>query len=101
MIYTDPTTGATTSTDVQSANYLNRLTPNMFLTILAVVVIIALIIMFVQSNSNNGNSSGAGSGGNGGGGGAATPPSATGFMNPLNATMRANPFMNTPQRQML
>ncbi|AAA66773.1 occlusion-derived virus envelope protein [Autographa californica nucleopolyhedrovirus] len=62
----------------------------MFLTILAVVVIIALIIIFVQSSSN-GNSSG----GN-------VPPNALGgFVNPLNATMRANPFMNTPQRQML
>ncbi|QCF61105.2 odv-e18 [Troides aeacus nucleopolyhedrovirus] len=91
MIYTDPTTGATTSTDAPSTNYLNRLTPNMLLTILAVVVIIALIIIFGQSSSN-GNSSAPN----------VPPPNAMGgFVNPLNATMRANPFMNTPQRQML
>ncbi|AAN28153.1 ODV-E18 [Rachiplusia ou multiple nucleopolyhedrovirus] len=90
MIYTDPTTGATTSTDAPSTNYLNRLTPNMFLTILAVVVIIALIIIFVQSSSTGNNSSSPN-----------TPNANMGFVNPLNATMRANPFMNTPQRQML
>ncbi|USC25977.1 odv-e18 [Palpita vitrealis nucleopolyhedrovirus] len=89
MIYTDPTTGATTSTDAPSANYINRLTPNMFLTILAVVVIIALIIIFIQSSSNGNNSSSP----------AAAPQ--MGYVNPLNTTMRANPFVNTPQRQML
>ncbi|AGA16290.1 odv-e18 protein [Thysanoplusia orichalcea nucleopolyhedrovirus] len=60
----------------------------MFLTILAVVVIIALLIIFIQSSSNGNNSS--------------SPNNPQmGFVNPLNATMRANPFVNTPQRQML
>jgi flagellar basal body-associated protein FliL len=86
MIYTDPTTGATTSTDASGNSYLNRLTPNMFLIILAVVVIIALIIIFMQSSSNGNNSSSP----------AANPQ--MGFVNPLNATMRANPFVAAPQR---
>lgn len=88
MIYTDPATGATTNTEASGTNYLNKLTPNMFLTILAVVVIIALLIIFIQSSSTGNNSS--------------SPNNpAMGFVNPLNATMRANPFVNTPQRQML
>ncbi|AWD33680.1 occlusion-derived virus envelope protein E18 [Samia cynthia nucleopolyhedrovirus] len=86
MIYTDPTTGATTNTDATSNNYLNKLTPNTFLIILAVVVIIALIVIFMQSSSNGNNSSYP----------AANPQ--MGFVNPLNATMRANPFVGTPQR---
>ena len=86
MIYTDPATGATTSTDASGNNYLNRLTPNTFLIILAVVVVIALIIIFMQSSSNGNNSSSP-----------ANNPQ-MGFVNPLNATMRANPFVATPQR---
>jgi ABC-type uncharacterized transport system permease subunit len=88
MIYTDPTTGATTSTDA-SPNFLNKLTPNTFLVILAVIVIIALLIIFIQSSSGNNSSSPSG----------ANPNMA--YTNPLNATMRANPFINTPQRTML
>ncbi|AAC59139.1 occlusion-derived virus envelope protein E18 [Orgyia pseudotsugata multiple nucleopolyhedrovirus] len=84
MIYTDPATGATTNTDAAGNNYLNRLTPNTFLIILAVVVIVALIIIFMQSSSNGNNSSSP----------AAVPQ--MGF--PLNTTMRANPFVATPQR---
>ncbi|QBC75997.1 odv-e18 [Neophasia sp. alphabaculovirus] len=87
MIYTDPATGATTNTDASGNNYLNRLTPNTFLIILAVVVVIALIIIFMQSSSNGNNSSSP----------AATNPQ-MGFVNPLNATMRANPFVAAPQR---
>ncbi|AJD09179.1 occlusion-derived virus envelope protein [Condylorrhiza vestigialis mutiple nucleopolyhedrovirus] len=86
MIYTDPATGATTNTDASGNNYLNRLTPNTFLIILAVVVVIALIIIFIQSSSNGNNSSSP-----------ANNPQ-MGFVNPLNATMRANPFVATPQR---
>ncbi|AAQ91761.1 occlusion-derived virus envelope protein [Choristoneura fumiferana DEF multiple nucleopolyhedrovirus] len=86
MIYTDPATGATTSTDASGNSYLNRLTPNTFLIILAVVVVIALIIIFMQSSSNGNNSSSP-----------ATNPQ-MGFVNPLNATMRANPFVAAPQR---
>ncbi|QDL57013.1 ODV-E18 [Dione juno nucleopolyhedrovirus] len=85
MIYTDPATGATTSTEMSTNNYLNRLTPNIFLIILAVVVIVALIIIFAQSSSNGNNSSSP----------AAANPQ-MGF--PLNATMRANPFVGAPQR---
>ncbi|AAK85689.1 ODV-E18 [Epiphyas postvittana nucleopolyhedrovirus] len=86
MIYTDPATGATTSTDASGNSYLNKLTPNTFLIILAVVVIVALLIIFIQSSSNGNNSSSGG----------ANPQ--MGFVNPLNATMRANPFVATPQR---
>lgn len=85
MLYTDPTTGATTSTDAGN-NYLSRLTPNTFLIILAVVVIVALLIIFVQSSSSGNNSSSP----------AATTAQQMGY--PLNATMRANPFVATPQR---
>ncbi|AVA31112.1 odv-e18 [Oxyplax ochracea nucleopolyhedrovirus] len=88
MIYTDPTTGATTNTDAPNNNFLNKLTPNVFLTILAVIVIIALIIIFIQSSSNGNNSS------------SPNQNQPMNFVNPLNATMRANPF-NAPQRQML
>lgn len=85
MIYTDPATGATTNTDGTVNNYLNKMTPNMFLIILAVVVIVALIIIFMQSSSGN-NSSSPG-------------PNGNAFGNfPLNNTMRANPFVAAPQR---
>ncbi|AHD25500.1 odv-e18 [Choristoneura murinana nucleopolyhedrovirus] len=84
MIYTDPATGATTNTDATGNSYLNRLTPNTFLIIITVVVIVALVIIFIQSSSNGNNSSSPG----------ATPQ--MGF--PLNTTMRANPFVATPQR---
>ncbi|ANF29663.1 ORF_15 [Catopsilia pomona nucleopolyhedrovirus] len=89
MIYTDPATGATTNTDGPTINYLNRMTPNTFLMILAVVVIIALVIIFLQSSSNGNNSS------------SPNPNPPVNFVNPLNATMRANPFVNTPQRTMM
>lgn len=88
MNYIDPNTGASTSTETRP-NFLNKMTPNMFLIILAVVVVIALLIIFIQSSSGNNSSSPSG----------ANPNMA--FTNPLNATMRANPFINTPQRQML
>lgn len=84
MIYTDPATGATTNTDAAGNTYLNRLTPNTFLIILAVVVIVALIIIFMQSSSNGNNSS--------------SPAAAPQMGFPLNTTMRANPFVATPQR---
>ncbi|AOT85484.1 odv-e18 [Cyclophragma undans nucleopolyhedrovirus] len=91
MIYTDPATGTTTNTEMaNNTNFLNRLTPNTFLTILVAVIIIALVIMFIQSSSNGNNSSSPNQN-----------PQPMGFVNPLNATMRANPFVNTPQRQML
>ncbi|AKN80953.1 ODV-E18 [Lonomia obliqua multiple nucleopolyhedrovirus] len=90
MINYDSATGATTA-DTANSNYLNRLTPNMFLTILAIVVIVALLIIFIQSSSNGNNSSSPNQ----------TPNPNLAFTNPLNATMRANPFINTPQRQMM
>ncbi|AUR45044.1 occlusion derived envelope protein [Spilosoma obliqua nucleopolyhedrosis virus] len=89
MIYTDPATGTTTNTDAPSNNYLSRLTPNTFLIILAVVVIVALVIIFIQSSSNGNNSSPNSPG-------SPAPAPQMGF--PLNTTMRANPFVTTPQR---
>nr|UIX56140.1 ODV-E18 [Hyphantria cunea nucleopolyhedrovirus]UIX56285.1 ODV-E18 [Hyphantria cunea nucleopolyhedrovirus] len=91
MIYTDPATGTTTNTDAPSYNFLNKLTPNTFLIILAVIVIVALVIIFLQSSSNGNNSSPNSPGSPG-----MTPAPQMGF--PLNTTMRANPFVATPQR---
>ena len=69
----------------------NRFNPNMFnpsmlMTVLIGLVIIILLVMLFQSSSAGGGSS---------------PNNPTAFTNPLNATMRANPFVNTPQRTML
>ncbi|AIU41258.1 odv-e18 [Sucra jujuba nucleopolyhedrovirus] len=62
------------------------------MSILIALVIIILLVMLFQSSSNGQSSGGA----------AATPAAGTiGFTNPLNATMRANPFVNTAQRTML
>ncbi len=66
----------------------NMLNPSMLMTVLIGLVIIILLIMLFQSSSPGGGSSGA----------AGTQAT---FTNPLNATMRANPFVNTPQRTML
>ncbi|AAY83943.1 ODV-E18 [Chrysodeixis chalcites nucleopolyhedrovirus] len=79
--------------DLRSPGTTSRFNPNMFnpsmlMTILIGLVIIILLIMLFQSSSAGGGSS------------PAAAPQA-GFTNPLNATMRANPFVNTPQRAML
>ncbi|AKC91753.1 odve18 [Lambdina fiscellaria nucleopolyhedrovirus] len=61
------------------------------MTILIGLVIVILLIMLFQSSSNGGNSS------------SPADPTAgrIAYTNPLNATMRANPFTNTPQRAMM
>ncbi|QEI03581.1 ODV-E18 [Rachiplusia nu nucleopolyhedrovirus] len=66
----------------------NMFNPSMLMTVLIGLVIIILLVMLFQSSSAGGGSSPANA-----------PPNA--FTNPLNATMRANPFVNTPQRTML
>lgn len=72
----------------------NRFNPTMFntstlMTVLIALVIIILLIMLFQSSSAGNNSS--------------SPAAPAGFAvtNPLNATMRNNPLVNTPQRTML
>ncbi|AAK96265.1 occlusion-derived virus envelope protein 18 [Helicoverpa armigera NPV NNg1] len=64
----------------------NMLNPSMLMTILIALVIIILLIMLFQSSSPG--SKGA-------------DTNAFAFQNPLNATMRNNPFVNTPQRTMM
>jgi Occlusion-derived virus envelope protein ODV-E18 len=68
---------------------LNNISTNTMMTILIALVIIILLIMLFQSSSAGGASS------------APAAANAFGFTNPLNATMRTNPFVNTPQRTML
>lgn len=63
----------------------NMFNPSMLMTVLIGLVIIILLVMLFQSSSAGGGSS----------------PNPNAFTNPLNATMRANPFVNTPQRTML
>ncbi|AWW14381.1 odv-e18 [Hyposidra talaca nucleopolyhedrovirus] len=82
--------------DMMNANPAGRFinsNPTLFntatlMSILIALVIIILLIMLFQSSSN-GQSSGA------------QPAGQMTFTNPLNATMRANPFVNTAQRTML
>ncbi|ADB84471.1 occlusion derived viral protein-e18 [Apocheima cinerarium nucleopolyhedrovirus] len=65
--------------------------PSTLMTILIALVIIILLVMLFQSSS----------GGNGGSSGPANTTGQIAYTNPLNATMRSNPFTNTPQRTML
>jgi Occlusion-derived virus envelope protein ODV-E18 len=60
----------------------------MMMVLIALVIIILLILLF-QSSSPQSSQPPAGGG------------NTTGFVNPLNATMRTNPFINNPQRNML
>ncbi|ABM45850.1 ODV-E18 [Spodoptera frugiperda multiple nucleopolyhedrovirus] len=66
---------------------LNSVNTNTMMTILIGLVIIILIILLFQSSSQPG--------------GSGSSPATAAYMNPLNATMRTNPFVNTPQRNML
>jgi hypothetical protein len=85
-MYIDPNTGTATGVESSNSGFINKITPQMCLIIVAVIVVIALLLIFIQSSSGGNNSS---------------SPRETFLGNPLNATMRANPFINTPQRQML
>ncbi|ACF05314.1 ODV-E18 [Adoxophyes orana nucleopolyhedrovirus] len=64
------------------------LNPTMLMTILIALVIIILLVMLFQSSSAGNNSSSP----------AQAATTQTTYTNPLNATMRANPFMNTAPR---
>jgi hypothetical protein len=66
----------------------SMLNPSLLMTVLIGLVIIILLIMLFQSSSPNGSSPGDNT-------------RAAVFTNPLNATMRANPFVNNAQRTML
>ncbi|AUF81542.1 odv-e18 [Malacosoma neustria nucleopolyhedrovirus] len=61
------------------------------MTILIALVIIILLVMLFQSSSGGGTNSSA----------PAPQTTPMTFTNPLNATMRNNPFVNTAQRTML
>ncbi|AXS67685.1 odv-e18 [Cryptophlebia peltastica nucleopolyhedrovirus] len=61
--------------------------PSVLMTVLIFLVIIILMIMLFQSSSSGGNNSSSPAQG-----------ATTTYTNPLNATMRANPFINSPQR---
>ncbi|AKN80554.1 ODV-E18 [Perigonia lusca single nucleopolyhedrovirus] len=80
-----PTTNATGRFMANNPTFFNT---SFLMTVLIVLVIVILLIMLFQSSS-----AGTGS--------SATDVTRFGYTNPLNATMRANPFVNTPQRTML
>ncbi|AAZ38316.1 ODV-E18 [Agrotis segetum nucleopolyhedrovirus A] len=61
---------------------MGNVNPNTMMTVLIALVVIILVILLFQSSSP-------------------TNVAAAGYVNPLNATMRTNPFINTPQRNML
>ncbi|QHB21671.1 ODV-e18 [Artaxa digramma nucleopolyhedrovirus] len=63
------------------------------MSVLIGLVIIILLVMLFQSSSNGTGSMNSS--------GTAADPNRLTYTNPLNATMRANPFVNTPQRTML
>ncbi|ADD73725.1 ODV-E18 [Lymantria xylina nucleopolyhedrovirus] len=60
------------------------------MSVLIGLVIIILLVMLFQSSSGGNNSSSP-----------AADPQRYAYTNPLNATMRANPFVNNAQRSML
>jgi hypothetical protein len=76
-----------TTTSGSSFN-LAGINQNTMMMVLIGLVIIILVILLFQSSSPNGLSPNPTAG-------------ATNYMNPLNATMRANPFVNNAQRNML
>ncbi|WBB27331.1 ODV-E18 [Mythimna sequax nucleopolyhedrovirus] len=80
-------------TTTSSGFSLAGVSQNTMMMVLIALVIVILLILLFQSSSPT--SSPQPNPGGGGGGGNNT------FVNPLNATMRANPFVNPAQRNML
>ncbi|AUV65412.1 ODV-E18 [Alphabaculovirus myunipunctae] len=76
-----------TTTTGSSFNLAGISQNTMMMVLIALVIVILLILLF-QSSSPDGSSP--------------TPnQQRNAYMNPLNATMRANPFVNNAQRNML
>ncbi|AAL01698.1 occlusion-derived virus envelope protein ODV-E18 peptide [Spodoptera littoralis nucleopolyhedrovirus] len=81
----DLRTGGNVSNANNRYNPMN-MNPNMLMTVLiGLVIIILLILLFQWSSPNSSDKAGTN----------------MAYTNPLNATMRNNPLINTPQRAML
>ncbi|QYC92782.1 Occlusion-derived virus envelope protein-18 [Trabala vishnou gigantina nucleopolyhedrovirus] len=84
--------------DINPAQRFMNSNPTLFntstlMSILIGLVIIILLVMLFQSSSNgNGSMNSSGN---------PAEPNRLAYTNPLNATMRNNPFVNTAQRTML